>query len=69
MKHYRLTINRVNKKATVERRSDLPWKEWDFLGVVASEQAAEELIRNGWPNWEGRPTQDLSEPFTLEVVR
>lgn len=69
MKNWRLTINRETKKATVELKQDVPWKLWAFMGVVESEEKAEELIRSGWPDHDGIPLFPPNTPFTLEVIR
>lgn len=70
MNHWRITINRVSGRATVERKGAYGDPEkWRFYGRVKSEAEAERLIRSGWPDEGGVPTTSLDDPFTLEVVR
>lgn len=70
MQSWRLTINRDTGQATVERlEPERYWRPWVFMGVLESEQKAEEMIRAGWPDSDGIPTTTKGEPFTLEVIR
>lgn len=70
MTHWRLWINRETGKATIELKNpNDTFKPWMLMGQVKSQEEAERLIREGWPDHEGTPTQSLTEPYTIEVVR
>ncbi len=70
MEHWRLTVNQRNGRCTVERKNapHLIIRPWRFYGIVASLDEAQELIRAGWPDDEGRPCFPVGEAYTLEIV-